>query len=1496
MSKNSYKDIDFSGGSPVFATQPIQPQPKSEYKDIDFGPTPEFFQPFAPGIFDNIPKTTEQPVSQQEVLDKQDEVTSKTLLGDSRWINAAKQIYKNDEGKEFRGPDSAVAKWLLNRTAAFEYDLTNTIKTASQADSFDDATKKAWGDAIDLYGELPISLGGTGRFIKHMLTDPTFVIPTALTLGAGGIARQFGAEGVKAAAKFSLKEALKKAQAEGLKGAAARKAAAKTVARNQGTLFAVEGGLYGGAADIARQDTLVDIGKQDDISFLQAALSTGFGAALGGGAAFGGVKLSEYLGRTTAKEAAKKVNKIFDDIEELDLVKQEQKTRKQAGPVTNAVAEEVSLRSNINPVKSILSYGSGKVDDKTGKITEIEQIKSKAPVEKVDAFDLEGNMVDLTARKYKEQYNPDALFNQYDIVHAQDIASSLKNSKGKNAKLGRIIQQLANSTKDDGSTFINTNQFIKGSAGKKASTTMLKRQLRENFEDVSEEIPGVFKASKPKRKTVKIETPEGTKTFKEKLLYVKDSLMSPRGTLQKYFSNDAGLGDDIGKAYRDKVAAGKRTQRTITNNVAKLEKALKKSYGSVNNVGPRITEQINQGLAGKNWNVKDLDDNLINTVNELRQSIDDLQNDLLDSGAVSGDLKSKIELSRSKDSQGKPLENMAFYLNRSYEFFDNPKYKASPESLQNAFDFFKNQFSETDKRYGNILDKKNLKKQLTDAELKIIYENPNTGKISGVINSILKTSGNDVDVFEHLSQSIDNVINNNKGARDSYKKALKTLTQKKTIDPVIKALLGESTDPINNYTKTMSKLGQIMDQHNFAKSIRLAAEDPSLNVPIKISTSPVGKFAQEISEIDTLKAPDVSGLDNPLKGLYTTQEFAEMLAHGNEISPYQGGVYKNFLIAKAATQIAKTAYSPVSIARNFLGSSLLALANGYTSPRAIIQAKKAFRAIGDAPKTDVEKEIQKGIKLGYLDSDARAQAFIELSKDIDFDNYFARGELGKKFSKKFGKLNDKTLKTYQSMDNFWKWFGFLNEKNRQQQILIDKGLNPNEVVETFRVGGEQVPITRLDIAASDMIRQNMHNYGETAKGVKMARRLIFGDFIAFKTEMIRSSKNILKNGIKDYFEGARQMRLGEQATDALGRPTNKLKGQAQRDAGARRLAGFTAATAGSSGLTYGSAELSGLNDYVFGTDITKKQAIEYFDPDYAKGNEYVYLGDVKDGKGLRLNFGYIDPFTLFKAPLANVLDNFTTEENALRALDNSYKDVTQKFLNNFGFSMLTQALIEAGTGIGEKGEELSAAQRAGAIIDAFVPGVYNTAEKLAQASVYERDKYGFEKPLDREIFNLTGLSIQEYDINKSLPFMTNRIARDMNSAGAEYNKLFKDYRGTSPNKFLEYYNDSQEIKYRAAQDLFQVINRARELGLNDNQIMRAVTKKGLFKKNYSPDFIRAMVKKGLFKADKPITNNLRKWSILTKQQETLKPIKDNLFRIYSGYNNKPLDVYKKEKE
>mgnify|MGYP003125018162 FL=1 len=139
--------------------------------------------------------------------------------------------------------------------------------------------------------------------------------------------------------------------------------------------------------------------------------------------------------------------------------------------------------------------------------------------------------------------------------------------------------------------------------------------------------------------------------------------------------------------------------------------------------------------------------------------------------------------------------------------------------------------------------------------------------------------------------------------------------------------------------------------------------------------------------------------------------------------------------------------------------------------------------------------------------------------------------------------------------------------------------------------------------------------------------------------------------------------------------------------------------------------------------------------------------------------------------------------------------------------MLTAALMEAGMGRNEKGQELNLVERGGRILETFEPGVLTTARKVAESAMSGKNRYGFNKPLDKEIFNLTGLTIQEYDINKSLPFAVAKISNEMKNVGKKYTKLFNDYRGTNPNKFLNTYNDSQEVKYRAAQDLYQIVKK-----------------------------------------------------------------------------------------
>ena len=129
-------------------------------------------------------------------LDKK--LTTQDLLTDPAWIRASKQIYKNQTGKEWVGPDSKVAEWGIGNTADFEYDITKTIGK---------------------YEQLPVSLGGTGRALQYMAGDPTFLPSLFAGFGLGKLAGLAGQKGAKVAAKFAIKEAVKKARTEALKKA-----------------------------------------------------------------------------------------------------------------------------------------------------------------------------------------------------------------------------------------------------------------------------------------------------------------------------------------------------------------------------------------------------------------------------------------------------------------------------------------------------------------------------------------------------------------------------------------------------------------------------------------------------------------------------------------------------------------------------------------------------------------------------------------------------------------------------------------------------------------------------------------------------------------------------------------------------------------------------------------------------------------------------------------------------------------------------------------------------------------------------------------------------------------------------------------------------------------------------------------------------------------------------------------------------------------------------
>jgi hypothetical protein len=1456
-------------------------------------------------------------------------LTTTDLLTDRSWINASKQIYKHQTGKEFVGTDQQAAEWGIGNTADFEYDLTKTIGIATDAKNFDLPTAEAWNTVLDKYNQLEMfTLGGTGRALRYMATDPTMIAGLGLGFGIGGIAKQFGQRGIKTAAKFAVKEAVKQARKkaiadaakEGITGkarkelvdAAVKKASTKAKT-NIALLAGTETGAYSGVDNYYRQLLDVELDRRDGINALELGLTTGVMGALGFGLGRG---LPAVARRIFKKQEVVDdlPDKIFSDKDTIDIAKQQTKID---APISNTTKVSTRIAQDAlrqDPNATVLSYGSGQVDEATGTIKEVEELKKSGA--KVDAYDLEPNMVNKERTAYREQYNPYALDNKYNVVNASNVLDNLGSKQDAYNKARRIVTQISKSVKDNGTVVINPS--------KKSSITKAKLDniLNETFEKVEwDDTSEVFKASGPIEKVVVEVGEDGLPIKKQNKVLM---------FLKKNFSSDAGAGETIAQGRRLQKTTVKNAERKIQYNLGRLEKAVKKEYGSFDNVPPKLMSQLVAGVEGRLWELEGVLPQTKKILTDMRRSIDDAQQQLIDIGAVEPGSELQYKINRSQSTsypgamQGPPQEgeSLKFYMNTSYDVFDNPKYKVNPKDREAGRQYFIDKLSQSGaaenaayklakSKEANIAykKKKNIKiepnEELSTADLQNInrYEGQD-GIIEGLINQLTEKHGDDI------TSQLDNLLGKTTSRVGSG--ALKILKAKENIDPEIAGLLGETKDIRQRYANTLLKLSKLAGNFEFNKSIRESAEQAGITVPTQnqmlrnrgLDVARIGqrgKYTQRVS--DLVSDPEIEGLARPLQDVWTTQEFKDIIEQGAELAEpvtkeLLGKLYDTFLVGKALTQISKTAYSIGSTFRNLYGAGMSALGNGYINPVALAEAGNAFKQVFTMPRQEVREKIEKLTALGVLDTDVRLQAMIELSKDID-SNFFLGGI--KKYAPKPGKIiNKKALEIYQSADNYWKWFAFLNEQGRYRQVLIDRGIDPNRTVRTFRTGGKVVNVTELDEYAAKMVRENMHNYGETSRMVKRARRSPFTDFIAFRTEMFRTSKNILKNGIKDMQEGAAQMKRGQR------NEKGSLKGVAQFRAGMARIGGAAGAVTATGAIGYTSAELTGINDLVFGTNYTKKEAIEEFDQGYNKGSDWLYF--FKNGKLKRFNISYIDPWAMFKNPVQAVIRAFQTEDDPNIALDKSTNQILKTFGESIGPSILTQALFDIWRNQDEFGREIAkdqgvvkdTANRLARLWEAFEPGTVSTARRAFEAYTKGGIKsYGTPIEKQAEILGFAGLKYEDVNIPKALSRSLIEPTQRLNESDKNYKKAFRDYRGTEPEVFIDLYSQAQRKKFRAAQDMYKFVQAAKATGMDNNAIIKEITKDGFFPKNLSKQFIRTLVKDGIFLPDKPENKTLNKWQALIKKTNKeavigLPAARKDLYDLYRQYSRLPLTTYEEE--
>ena len=956
----------------------------------------------------------------------------------------------------------------------------------------------------------------------------------------------------------------------------------------------------------------------------------------------------------------------------------------------------------------------------------------------------------------------------------------------------------------------------------------------------------------------------------------------------------------------------------------------------------------------------------------MRKEVTDLQIRLEESGYIEkgSDLMTQIQSSRGK---GNFLGLPELYLNRQYEIFDNAapwikKVLASqgdPEGVyEKARSFFKQQLRDdkeilNDPVYGGLAE-----------DLQTLYDvKHNDGILPSAVGSPYSGKGrawrdmnldmkNEINkrIDEIEGKEIDNIVESflRKYGRDELEDIKRLGAQgyfhsmkagegapfkgiffvRKEIPAPIRDLLGEYKNPRINFANTIMKLNQTYDNYKYENAIRelvKVGKFPDVMAPVK---DIYGKEIATAGGKDLLEASALAkyapGTDQPLANLKAEDVVFDAIKQGNELMPILNPAWKNILGLQAATRLAKTAYSVAAFPRNFAGAMLKALGAGNLNLLQMREFGKIAKGLKSFTDDEIAAEVEKGLHLGFLDSGARAGSLKAGLEDAWGNNaeaaltdagvYLGKtaGELTSPqwWLKKLSRINRRILDSYQSMDDMWKWYSFVNEKKNYRQILNDthglvddgtgtgkKILFADKVVDSWTTaGGVQIKITELDRHAAKMVRSHMDNYGDVARGVKFMRRLPTADFLAYKTEQYRTTRNIFQTALRDIREGKALQRQGLKNADG------SIRGSAQLLQGYKRLGSIISALGLPVAAAGTAAWYLGMNDKATVTIRGKEYQLPYSkmdalreaaEPDYAAGSIYMPVGKQKeDGSYSFVNLSYIDPWAPWREPIMAALRSARGDRSLDEAFDKAAFDVGKNIAGHFGPSMLLDATLGAmfnfdkyGRSVIDREDQMSKqlADRTVRFIEAFNPNAIRDASRI-----YDSFKHGYTERggfrLDpwRSIRKSVGIPSELVEPEIGLNFKMSPILKRIQGSGSTFQNSVRSFHIKSGEDIATAYRTSLEREYEAMNDLARLLVAAKSTGMSEKDIIMAVTKDGLFPDKLDKRIITTLVRNGKFiPSNLPIKKNLIMWAEHIKRRTGNKPpiieIQRELNKIYREF-------------
>jgi len=622
-----------------------------------------------------------------------------------------------------------------------------------------------------------------------------------------------------------------------------------------------------------------------------------------------------------------------------------------------------------------------------------------------------------------------------------------------------------------------------------------------------------------------------------------------------------------------------------------------------------------------------------------------------------------------------------------------------------------------------------------------------------------------------------------------------------------------------------------------------------------------------------IKVPDGLGYGK-LRGKWVKKEYLTALEQQSSyfdargMNAMLGYAFGTYLGAKSMVQKAVTVYNPEGQMRNVMSALGFVVGNGNVPKgKDVAEAfSLIYGELGNKTTTSTARKelIQEYVDRGVIGTQAQLG---EINSLIEQAVDQTSGVTRKLFKKSADAQNNFATQLYRAGDDVWKVANFEIEKRKlrgmvqkasmkgnpmslkartleQSEIARAAGLDPNNVdlVALSRKGKDSID-EFLSEEAAYITRNNVPNYSRVPLAVQYARQMPFGNFIAYPSELIRTSFNVIGRGITE---------IASDNADLRAR-------------GLQRLLGYSAVAYGMpQGLqAFGLMMTGSTRDQI---EAWKRSAAK----DWEKNSTFIPIRTDKDGNIREMvNSSYTMPYDYLVRPIDAVLnaynDGVRSEKDLTDIAYNAGMGVVEELASPFvGQEMLSQRIVEAFSNENQYGQQLSDATDdmvgnklwagfahiANGLIPSVAPAELNTKvnpmdssnynilrslrlgdlsqSALVESGVMPRDylsrisdrgkKLDVYQEAAESLTATKVLDLGEDKLEKQLGYLAQDVKGELGRAKNIYNSLKREHGARLGEEILQRYIQSNEQQFKVLRRLSVAVDDFRELGLSEEQI------------------------------------------------------------------------------